>query len=243
MRSDLLRVLLVSLAVLGFSFGPSLALDSLPPQVERALGLLETANSQVPRFSYDRQTYKKGIKTEFKSFAPLRPVATRWQVVFPSTEDDAKEHRKLQEKYAKWDGNSDKALLITNLRDRMQGGAKLLRTEDQLDVFGFDISDDYFLEGGGRKSEISQKINGEIAIDTNTNAIRWIRYYAPQGFKPLSIVKINQYEIVQHIAPAWAGGPWVRVYETSKVLGSAPFTRIHVDEVMINENFVPVVSN
>ncbi|VAV90066.1 hypothetical protein MNBD_ALPHA06-112 [hydrothermal vent metagenome] len=213
---------------------------SLPERVEHALEILEARNDNAPRFSFERETYKKGIKTELKVFDPTRPVPERWQVAFPSMQDDPKENAKLQKKYAKWDGKSDTALMIPDLRKRMGNGAVFVRTEKDADVFSFDIADEYILEGGGRKSEIARYIKGEIAIDTKTNLIRWIRYYAPNEFKPLSVVKLKFYEIIQYVAPAWENGPFVRVYETSKVNGSAPFTTITVDEVMINENMAPV---
>ncbi|MBL1430188.1 MAG: hypothetical protein COA60_001475 [Robiginitomaculum sp.] len=234
-----LKLILASFLTLVILTPSGFASSDLPVTVEKALLALETAQSSAPRFSFDRQTYKKGVKIELKTFDPKKPISDRWQVVFPSAEENHSEHNKLQEKYAKWDGNSDKALLIPNLRKRMQEGAKLIRTEENLEIYGFDISDEYILEGGGRKSDIRQHIKGEITIDPSTNAIRQIRYYAPEKFKPISIVSLSQYEIIQHVGPAWEGGPIVRLYETSKVKGNALIKKIRVDEIMINENFKP----
>lgn len=234
------KIIFASFLILVAFTSSSFATTELPEPVEKALLALETAQSSVPRFSFDRQTYKKGIKTEFKVFDPKLPETDRWQVVFPSAEENHSQHTKLQEKYAKWDGNSDKALMIPDLRKRMQGGAELIRTEEGLETYSFDIADEYILEGGGRKSDIRQHIKGEITIDPLTSNIRQIRYYAPKKFKPISIVSLSQYEIVQHVAPAWEGGPIVRIYETSKVRGSALIKKIRVDEIMINENFKPI---
>ncbi len=213
--------------------------NALPERVESALTLLDAQRTDVPRFAFDRQTYKKGAKTEIKQFDPSRAQAERWSVSFPSIEEDPKKHAKLIKKYAGWDGNSDTALMIPDLRKRMAGGARFLREAEGAEIYEFDIADDYFLEGGGRKAEISEHVKGEIAINIHGNTIRWIRYYAPEHFKPISIVKLKFYEIIQYVAPAWEGGPLVRVYETSKVQGNAPFTRINVDEIMINDNIVP----
>ncbi|PHR63022.1 MAG: hypothetical protein COA47_01640 [Robiginitomaculum sp.] len=213
--------------------------NALPERLEAALVLLDAQRADVPRFAFERQTYKKGAKTEIKQFDPSRAQAERWSVSFPSIDDNPKKHAKLTKKYAGWDGNSDKALMIPDLRKRMAGGARFLREAENAEIFEFDIADDYFLEGGGRKAEISKHIKGEIAIDIYSKTIRWIRYYAPEHFRPISIVKLKFYEIIQYVAPAWAGGPLVRVYETSKVQGSAPFTRINVDEIMVNDNIVP----
>ncbi|MBL4597060.1 MAG: hypothetical protein JKX99_10845 [Robiginitomaculum sp.] len=215
------------------------ATPALPERVERALTILETHNQAAPRFRFERETYKKGERTELKLFNPTREITDRWAVAFPSMEEDPKEHTKLQKKYAGWDGNSDIALLVPDLRKRMGKGATFLRAEDNTEIYEFELTDEYILEGGGLKSEIAKHLKGEIAIDIHTNFIRWIRYYAPEHFKPVSLVKLKFYEITQHIAPAWENGPFVRVYETSKVHGSAPFTSINVDEVMINTNLSP----
>ncbi|MBL4616379.1 MAG: hypothetical protein JKY46_01670 [Robiginitomaculum sp.] len=239
MSLSLPKVILTSFLTLALFTSPSFATSNLPESVEKALLALEAAQSSAPRFSFDRQTYKKGVKTEVKAFDPRSPTSGGWQVVFPSAEENHSEHNKLQNKYAKWDGNSDKTVMIPNLRKRMQGGADLVRTEEGLEVYSFDISDEYILEGGGRKSDIRQHLKGEITIDPLTDNIRKIRYYAPKKFKPISIVSLNQYEIVQHVGPAWEGGPIVRLYETSKVKGSALIKKIKVDEIMINENFKP----
>jgi hypothetical protein len=234
------KIVLAGFLTLLFFASPSLATSNLPESVEKALVALEAAQSSAVRFSFDRQTYKKGVKSEVKAFDPKSPAYGGWQVVFPSAAENHKEHNKLQKKYAEWDGNSDKTVMIPNLRKRMQGGADLVRTEESLEIYSFDISDEYILEGGGRKSDIRQHIKGEITIDPLTSNIRQIRYYAPKKFKPISIVSLSQYEIVQHVGPAWEGGPIVRLYEASKVKGSALIKKISVDEIMINENFKPV---
>jgi len=213
---------------------------NLPDRVEQALQKLEQANSSVPRFAFDRQTYKENVKTEVKSFDPRRPVADRWQVSFPSAAENRSQHDKLQKKYASWDGNSDKVLVIPDLRKRMKNGAELVGVDEGLETYKFDILDEYILEGGGKRSDIRQHIKGELSIDIRTNEIRRIRYFSPKKFKPISVVSLSQYEIVQHVGPAWDGGPIVRLYETSKVKGSALIKKINVDEIMINDNFKPV---
>jgi hypothetical protein len=217
----------------------SMASD-LPERLEAALIDLEARKQPGLRLSFLRTTYRHGEKSEVKQFDAALPVPQRWRVVFPSAADDRRRHAELSREYAKSDGGSDLAVMLGDIRARIGENVSSLRTAEDAEVFGFDFGDDYFLEGGGMTAEISDKLKGEIAIDTNTNTIRWIRYYAPKVFHPIAIVRLNRYEIIQHVAPAWDGGPLVRVYETSKANGSAVIKRINVDEIMINENFSKV---
>ncbi len=233
-----MRLYFVSSLIIFLLTGPAFA--NLPDRVETALQKLEAANQSVPRFAFERQTYKKNVKVEVKYFDPGLDIPGHWQVLFPSKEQDRSQHEKLQKKYESWDGNSDKVMVIPDLRKRMKNGAKLVGNTDGMEVYEFDIADEYILEGGGRRSDIREHIKGEVHIDTNTNDIRKIRYYSPQKFKPISVVSLSEYEIVQHVGPAWQGGPIVRLYETSKVRGSAVIKKIDVDEIMINEKFKPL---
>ncbi len=233
-----LRIWLVGFGVLFASVSPLWA-AGLPERLELALKDMEMRKADDLRLSFVRTTYRFGTKAEVKAFNPRRPVPARWDVRFPSILDNANKHNKLVEEYAKSDGNSDKELILGDLRTRMQNGADFLRKEENAEVFGFDIADEYILEGGGMRAEVSDKLKGEVVVDTRTNRIIRVRYYAPKPFHPISIVQMKSYEIVQHIAPAWEKGPLVRVYETSKAQGSLFIKRIKIDEVMINENFKP----
>ncbi len=233
-----MRLYLVLSLIIFLLTGPAFA--NLPDRVETALQKLEAANKSVPRFAFERQTYKKNVKVEVKYFDPGLDIPGNWQVLFPSKEQDRSQHEKLQKKYESWDGNSDKVMVIPDLRKRMKNGVKLIGNADGMEIYEFDIADEYILEGGGRSSDIREHIKGEVHIDTSTNDIRKIRYYSPHKFKPISVVSLSEYEIVQHVGPAWQGGPIVRLYETSKVRGSAVIKKIDVDEIMINQKFKPL---
>lgn len=211
----------------------------LPPKLESAITAFEAHQDYSVRFAFTRITYKDGRKAEIKQFDPTRPRVDMWRISLPSQAQNPNAYKKVKRHYSETEGTSDTALIVPNLRKRLGLGANFLRKDQNVDVYGFKVADTYILEGGGMKQDIHENILGEIAINQYTNVIEWIRYYAPKPFRPVSFVKLRKYQITQYVKPAWEGGPLVRVYETSKVEGSAPLTRIHVDEIMINQNFVP----
>lgn len=209
----------------------------LPPKLESAINSFEAHQDRSARFAFTRITYKDGRKAEVKQFNPTRPLADMWHIEFPSQKDDPAAYEKIKAKYSETEGKSDGALIVPDLRKRLGLGAQFLRKEKDVDVYGFKVADTYMLEGGGMKRDIRENILGEIAINEYSNQIEWIKYYAPKPFRPVSFVKLRHYEITQYVKPAWPNGPLVRVYETSKVDGSAPFTHISVNEIMINQDF------
>lgn len=224
-------------ALMFFMAATSASAAQLPPKLESAIAKFEAHQDHDVRFAFTRETYKDNRKVEVKRFNPTRPRAEMWKIELPSRATDPGAYEKAKRKYSETEGYSDVDLIVPDLRKRLADGATFLRKEKDVDVYGFPVADTYILDGGGRKKDIHKDIMGEIAINQHSNDIEWIRYYAPKPFKPISIVQLTKYDIKQYVKPAWPGGPLVRVYETSKVQGSAPFTTIHVDEIMRNMDF------
>lgn len=223
---------------------------ALPPLLEQALSKVEAINSQHAhtKFYFRHKLVRFGKLLREKSYNPGEPPDRQWAITYPDYKTDPEGWAKLARKQAKknakhaktqgYDPNRD--LMLRDLRPRLARGVKLLHEDENEAVYGFDIADRYYVSGEGKGADIAKYMTGQIGVGKKDHLVHWVHYVAQRPFHPIVIAKIKQFDIYEKYAPAWYGGPIVRVQEKNKVAGTAIIRKIKFDDVVTNYDFRPI---
>ncbi|PHS28195.1 MAG: hypothetical protein COA85_04010 [Robiginitomaculum sp.] len=228
---------------------PVVAAPALPAPLEAALVEAEVRNAKNADavFYFRRKIVRFGEIFLEKSFNPDASQVQRWAILYPDFEKDpkgyAKQARRQQRKnlkHSKDDYDANKDLYLPPLRQRLGKGVTLVSENDDELVYGFEIGDSYYVSGEGKGANIAKYMNGKIAVGKKDGMIHWLHYVAQRPFHPIPIAKVKQFDIYQKYAPAWYGGPLVKVEEHNKVAGKAIIRKIRFDDVVTNHDFRPI---
>ncbi len=228
---------------------PAMAASALPAPLEAALVEAEVRNAKNADvvFYFRRKIVRFGEIFLEKSFNPGAPQEQRWAILYPDYKKDpkgyAKQARRQQRKNLKHsseDYDANKDLYLPPLRQRLSKGVTLVSEDDDELVYGFEIADSYYVSGEGKGADIAKYMTGKIAVGKKDGMIHWLHYVAERPFHPIPIAKVKQFDIYQKYAPAWYGGPLVKVEEHNKVAGTAIIRKIRFDDVVTNHDFRPI---
>lgn len=178
-------------------------------------------------------------------FDPDKPIENRITIIHPTVEENPKTRKKFEKDLRKAvkryhkkgiERKPDLDIVFPDIQKLTDGTIKFLRQTDTEWVFAFDVADDAvnFDSDNQSASEdkpndkkkdnpLAEHLDGELAIDKEHQKVSWLRFYATESFKPASVVKVEQFDLVQNLAPAWPDGPLVAVKTEVKVKGSAVF--------------------
>jgi hypothetical protein len=244
------RVLVIFVVMAGFAATPVVASTTLPAPLEAALVDAETRNAKNADvvFYFRRKIVRFGELFLEKSYNPDASIEQRWAILYPSFDKDpkgyAKQARRQQRKNVKHgkkdDYNASHDLFLPPMRARLSKGVTLLEETANELVYGFEIADKYYVSGEGKGADIAQYMTGKIAVGKKDGRVHWVHYVAQRPFRPIPIAKIKQFDIYQEFAPAWFGGPMVKVVEKNKVAGIAIIRKIKFDDVVTNFDFRPL---
>jgi hypothetical protein len=229
---------------------PAMAAPALPAPLEAAIVEAEVRNAKNADavFYFRRKIVRFGEIFLEKSFNPDASQEQRWAILYPDYEKDpkgyAKQARRQQRKNLKHskkdDYNANKDLYLPPLRQRLSKGVTLVSENDDELVYGFEIADSYYVSGEGKGADIAKYMGGQIAVGKKDGMVHWLHYVAQRPFHPIPIAKVKQFDIFQKYAPAWYGGPLVKVEEHNKVAGLAIIRKIRFDDVVTNRDFRPI---
>lgn len=232
-----------SLAALMMLRATSVAAEqTLPAPLESALQDAEarSSKSEGVRFYFQRKIVRFGEVFLIKSYNPAGPEGQQWAIEYPDTENDPAGHRKQVRKHARKKDGADLGLLMPSMRKRLSDGVTLNSENDDELVYSFKISDEYYVSGEGKGANIAKYMSGKIAVGKEDGMVHWVHYVADRPFRPIPIAKVKQFDIYQEFAPAWYGGPMVKVLEKNKVAGTAIIRKIKFDDVVTNYDFRPI---
>jgi hypothetical protein len=221
---------------------PVAAEQTLPAPLESALqdAEIRSASAENVRFYFQRKIVRFGEVFLIKSYNPAGPEGQQWAIEYPDAENDPAGHRKQVRKHARKKDGADLGLLMPPMRKRLSNGVTLESENDEEIVYSFEIADAYYVSGEGKGADIAKYMDGKIAVSKDDGMIRWVHYVARQAFRPIPIAKVKQFDIYQEFAPAWYGGPMVKVLEKNKVAGTAIIRKIKFDDVVTNYDFRPI---
>ena len=229
---------------------PARAQTALPPALDAALSDAEARNAKNAgtKFYFRRKIVRFGKLFLEKSYNPSEPADRQWVILYPDYATDPEGYNKQARrqsrknskhaKQAKYDADRD--IMTPNLRPRLAKGVKLVREDDKELIYSFDLADSYYVSGEGKGADIAAYLKGEIAVGKTDGMLHWVHYVAQKPFHPIVIAKIRQFDIYQQFAPAWYGGPLVKVLEKNKVGGTAIIRKIRFDDVVTNFDFRPI---
>lgn len=134
---------------------------------------------------------------------------------------------------ARWDGPSghdlpqdaDAARTMVAVNRSMFDSVEpvhLLREEEGLAVFAVH-SGAFTVSGMGRSVDISEQVTGEVAVNLRAGRFAWVRYYAPESFKPTPVARFERFDHLVELTEAWQGGPLVRTGTHSDIVIRAFF--------------------
>ncbi len=231
-----------AVVALAFVSTPVLAAPVLPTALESALADAETRADAFggARFYFQRKIVRFGKTFLIKSYNPAGPEGQQWAIEIPDENEDPSAYAKQVRKHARKKDGADLKLLMEPLRERLGKGVSLEREDEQEIVYSFEIANEYYVSGEGKGAGIAKYMDGKVAVSKETGMISWVHYVARQPFRPIPIAKIKQFDIYQEFAPAWYGGPMVKVLERNKVAGTAIIRKIKFDDVVTNYDFRPL---
>ncbi len=214
----------------------------LPEPLEQALTDAEARAERAKgvRFYFQRKIVRFGKLHLEKSYNPAGPVGQQWAILYPSDKDDHKRYLKQARRHAKKKDGADLHLIMPSMRKRLSKGVSLVREDENEIVYKFDIADRYYVSGEGKGADIAKYMGGEIAVGKKDHMVHWVHYVAWRPFRPIPIAKVKQFDIYEQFAPAWRGGPMVKVLAKNKVAGSAIIRKIKFDDVVTNFDFRPI---
>ncbi len=226
------------------------AQTALPPALDAALADAEARNARNAnvKFYFRRKIVRFGKLFLEKSYNPGAPPDRQWVILYPDYQTDPegyykqarRQERKNTKHAKKADYDADRDVMAPNLRPRLAKGVTLEREDDNEIVYSFDLADRYYVSGEGKGADIAGYLKGHIAVGKNDGMLHWVHYVATKPFHPIVIAKVRQFDIYQKFAPAWYGGPLVKVLEKNKVSGTAIVRKIRFDDVVTNYDFRPI---
>ncbi len=230
--------------------GPARAQAALPPALDAALADAEARNARNAgvKFYFRRKIVRFGKLFLEKSYNPSAPKERQWAILYPDYKTDpegyykqARRQERKNVKHAKQDDyDANRDVMAPDLRPRLARGVTLEREDDNEIVYSFDLADRYYVSGEGKGADIAQYLKGHIAVGKKDGLLHWVHYVAQRPFHPIVIAKVRQFDIYQQFAPAWYGGPLVKVLEKNKVSGTALVRKIRFDDVVTNFDFRPI---
>lgn len=238
-------VFIALMSVFALGHAAMAAASALPAPLENALLDAEARSKDNAgiRFYFQRTLVRFGEKFLERSYNPAGEVGQQWAILYPTPEIDDREYKKQVRKHAKKTDGTDQRLIMEPLRARLSKGVTLLRETETEIVYGFEIGDEYYVSGEGKGADIAQYLDGQIAVDKKTGMIAWVHYTSPEAFRPIFIAKVRVFDIYQEFAPAWYGGPMVKVLEKNLVGGTALIRKIEFDDVVTNYDFRPIAGH
>lgn len=106
---------------------------------------------------------------------------------------------------------------------------QLLRDEAGVAVFGI-RTEEFTINGMGQEVNIAEHLMGEVGVSRETGQFVFVRYYAPESFKPAPIARFRTFDHRVEIAPAWNEGPLVRTQARTSMRVSAMFQNHEIDD-------------
>ena len=209
-------------------------------------GLLERVRSDIEarhkasvgiRFSHEMRLAVSGSENYQVSlfFDPDLPRLEQWKVLAPAETEDRELFNQAKKRIDQNvqnnpDAQDDRELILASFPLKSEQEASYIGTgSDGLAIYSFDITEDFMssdgVDGSGDMKKLSRFLSGELAIDTRTEQLSWLRIYSKKPFKPVPVAKIKKFDIRLLFAPAWQGGPIIQQKSISDVSGSALFKK------------------
>jgi hypothetical protein len=225
----IVRTLVCALALATPSFSVALADD--PTSIELYESALQSvrveAQAEPPAFC--GYVLDAGDELGRYRFDQLAPDAARWR-------DGDDELADLEET-----GLPVNGLPLAAVRPDMFDSTvpvQHLRDDGNIAVYGIRVAE-FEMSGMGQTVNIAEHLQGEAGVDRETGRFTFVRFYAPEEFKPSPIARFRTFDFRVDVASAWEGGPLVRSRTVSDIVVSAMFQTHDLGSTRDFSEFVP----
>jgi len=219
--------------------------------------LLERVNADIAaryqasldvRFSYNMDILVSGSKASEVALAyePSFSRAEQWKIISPTlkeNEDVFNQAKKRIDRDAEKspDAKDDRDLVLEKLPLTDEAAVVFISEENGISRFGIEVAELFLSsdedEDGLGMENLSKYLSAEMAINTNSDQLLWLRMYSKKPFKPVAVAKIKEFDIYLRFAPAWEGGPIVQIGTKSDISGSALFRKFSEKSEIVYSNF------
>jgi hypothetical protein len=198
----------------------------LPQPLKEAL-----AKKEGPLYAFDLQV-KAGANDAKVRVDPGKPLGQRMTFIAPARE---KLEAGFQKRMDRIERNTTGDIWCTAFAEHVPSEVKLLKETDTTLVYGF-----VPLPGADDKqfAKAFKYLKGEVTIDKKDPAILHFKMYAPAAFKPMSVAKIDKFDLKASCQRGPDGRTHVQEM-TMNIKGSAMMQKLDQLEVQSISNLKP----
>lgn len=211
---------LIAAALVALACGSATA-ASLPAPVEAAIADAETRVAAAKELRFTFRMHSVGAEHDVRlTYDPSRPEV--WTAEPPLNEATTKMQERMAKRAEQQESPPDRELLTGELRKLFGEKIELVENGPDERVYRFDISKEAEIGGGGGRFDAAKYLKGEIAVGADDRLL-WLRFYAPETFKPALVARVDSFDMKLHYEPIWEDGPYVMVRQAIDLSGSAFF--------------------